>query len=253
MPASADGRKPPHLVVEGLTAGYGGIPVIFDVSLTVGRGEMVSIIGPNGAGKSTALKAIVGVIHAMSGRVSLAGDDITNVVTERLVKKGVGYVPQSKDIFGPMTVIENLMMGAYLLKSSDVPGRLKEVYEVFPALAEIRTRLASKLSGGERKMLALGRALMIQPKALILDEPTANLSPELSAVLLGTHVRRLAGTGVAVLIVEQKARQAMEVTDWTYVLVNGRTQIAGAPETLLTRPDVAGLMLGQALAGPEVR
>ena len=238
-------------MVEGLTAGYGGIPVIFDVSLTVGRGEMVSIIGPNGAGKSTALKAIVGVIDAMSGTVSLAGEDITNVVTERLVKKGIGYVPQMKDIFGPLTVLENLMMGAYLLKSSEVPGRLKEVYEVFPALNEMRTRLASKLSGGERKMLAFGRALMLQPTALILDEPTANLSPELAAVLLGTHVRRLADTGVAVLLVEQKARQAMEVADWTYVLVNGRTQVEGEPETLLARPDFAELMLGQVPAASD--
>jgi ABC-type branched-subunit amino acid transport system ATPase component len=232
-------------VVEELTAGYGGIPVIFDVSLTVGRGEMVSLIGPNGAGKSTALKAIVGVIHTMSGQVSLAGADVTNMVTERLVQKGIGYVPQTKDIFGPMTVIENLMMGAYLLKSSEVPKRLLEVYEVFPVLADIRTRLASKLSGGERKMLAFGRALMLRPTALVLDEPTANLSPELSAVLLGTHVKRLADSGVAVLIVEQKARQAMEIADWTYVLVNGRTQIAGAPQALLARPDFAELMLGQ--------
>jgi branched-chain amino acid transport system ATP-binding protein len=245
LPADAGGRKPSHLVVEDLTAGYGGIPVIFDVSLTVGRGEMVSVIGPNGAGKSTALKAIVGVIHTMSGRVSLAGDDVTNMVTERLVRKGIGYVPQTKDIFGPMTVIENLMMGAYLLKSSEVPKRLQEVYEVFPVLADIRTRLASKLSGGERKMLAFGRALMLRPTALVLDEPTANLSPELSAVLLGTHVKRLADAGVAVLIVEQKARQAMEIADWTYVLVNGRTQIAGPPQTLLARPDFAEVMLGQ--------
>jgi branched-chain amino acid transport system ATP-binding protein len=250
LPASDDGRKPSHLVVERLTAGYGGIPVIFDVSLTVGRGEMVTIIGPNGAGKSTALKAIVGVIHAMSGRVSLAGDDITNVVTERLVQKGIGYVPQTKDIFGPMTVLENLMMGGYLLKNAEVPGRLNEVFEVFPALADIRSRLANKLSGGERKMLAFGRALMLRPTALILDEPTANLSPELSAVLLGTHVRRLAEAGVAVLIVEQKARQAMEIADWTYVLVNGRTQVAGTPASLLARPDFGELMLGQGAAAP---
>jgi branched-chain amino acid transport system ATP-binding protein len=245
LPADSDERKQPHLVVEELTAGYGGIPVIFDVSLTVGRGEMVSLIGPNGAGKSTALKAIVGVIHTMSGRVSLAGADVTNMVTERLVQKGIGYVPQTKDIFGPMTVIENLMMGGYLLDSSEVPKRLLEVYEVFPILAGIRTRLASKLSGGERKMLAFGRALMLRPTALVLDEPTANLSPELSAVLLGTHVKRLADSGVAVLIVEQKARQAMEIADWTYVLVNGRMQIAGAPKALLARPDFAQLMLGQ--------
>jgi branched-chain amino acid transport system ATP-binding protein len=235
-------------VVEGLSAGYGGIPVIFDVSLTVGTGEITTIIGPNGAGKSTALKAIVGVIRAMSGRVTLAGDDITNLVTERLVSRGIGYVPQMKDVFGPLTVLENLMMGAYLLRNSEVPERLKDVFDVFPALHRMRTRLASKLSGGERKMLAFGRALMLRPTALILDEPTANLSPELSAVLLGTHVRRLAATGVAVLLVEQKARQAMEIADWTYVLVNGRTQLAGPPATLVARPDFAQLMLGQVQA-----
>jgi ABC-type branched-subunit amino acid transport system ATPase component len=250
LPASGSERKPPHLVVEGLTAGYGGIAVIFDISLQVGRGEIATIIGPNGAGKSTALKAIVGVIPAMSGRVSLAGGDITNLVTERLVSKGVGYVPQMKDVFGPLTVLENLMMGAYLLKSSEVPARLHEVFAIFPALDDMRTRLASKLSGGERKMLAFGRALMLRPTALILDEPTANLSPELSSVLLGTHVRRLADSGVAVLLVEQKAWQAMEIADWTYVLVSGRTQLAGAPATLVARPDFADLMLGHATNEP---
>jgi branched-chain amino acid transport system ATP-binding protein len=248
LPADAGARKPPHLVVDDLTAGYGGIPVIFDVSIQVGRGEIATIIGPNGAGKSTALKAIVGVIRAMSGRVTLGGEDITNLVTERLVSKGIGCVPQMKDIFGPMTVLENLMMGAYLLKIAEVPARMKEVFAVFPALQAMQTRLASKLSGGERKMLAFGRALMLRPTALILDEPTANLSPELSTVLLGTHVRRLADAGVAVLLVEQKARQAMEIADWTYVLVNGRTQLAGKPATLVARADFADLMLGQALA-----
>jgi ABC-type branched-subunit amino acid transport system ATPase component len=147
-------------------------------------------------------------------------------------------------------VLENLMMGAYLLKSSEVPARLHEVFAIFPALDDMRSRLASKLSGGERKMLAFGRALMLRPTALILDEPTANLSPQLSSVLLGTHVRRLADSGVAVLLVEQKARQAMEISDWTYVLVSGRTQLAGAPATLVARPDFADLMLGHALNEP---
>jgi branched-chain amino acid transport system ATP-binding protein len=252
LPASAGERKPSHLVVEGLTAGYGGIPVINDVSWSVGRGEIITVVGPNGAGKSTALKTIVGVIRAMSGRVTLAGEDITNLVTERLVKKGVGYVPQMKDIFGPLTVLENLMMGAYLLKSAELPQRLEEVYAVFPALDEMHSRLASKLSGGERKMLAFGRALMVRPTALILDEPTANLSPELSSVLLGTHVRRLAESGVAVLLVEQKAKQAMELADWTYVMVNGRVQIDGQSKDLLARPDFAELMLGQAPAAADI-
>ena len=241
----------PHLAVEGLSAGYGGVPVIEDVSLTVGRGEITAIIGPNGAGKSTALKAIVGVIRAMSGHVKLGGEDVTNLATERLVGKGIGYVPQMKDVFGPLTVQENLMMGAYLLRNAEVPDRLREVFEVFPALESMRARLASKLSGGERKMLAFGRALMLRPTALVLDEPTANLSPELSEVLLRTHVRRLASSGVAVLLVEQKARLAMEIADLTHVLVSGRTQISGQSSVLLARPDFADLMLGRTLTRTE--
>lgn len=253
MQASRAGRAPAHLLVEGLTAGYGGVPVIFDISLSVGRAEIATVIGPNGAGKSTVLKAIVGVIRAMSGRVELGGQNITNLGTERLARKGVGYVPQMKDVFGPMTVVENLMMGGYLFGSSDVAERIKEVYSIFPDLERMQTRLASKLSGGERKMLAFGRALMLRPSVLILDEPTANLSPELSTVVLEGHVRRLAGTGVAVLLVEQKARQAMQIADWTYVLVTGRTQVAGPPESLLARPDFGGLMLGQTLASSDGR
>jgi ABC-type branched-subunit amino acid transport system ATPase component len=241
----------PHLVVDALTAGYGGVPVIEEISLEVDRGEITAIIGPNGAGKSTALKAIVGVIHAMSGRVRLGGEDVTNQPTERLVRKGIGYVPQMKDVFGPMSVLENLMMGAYLLPNSEVPGRLRDVFTVFPALEALGSRLASKLSGGERKMLAFGRALMLRPSVLVLDEPSANLSPELSETLLRTHVPRLAQNNVAVLLVEQKARLAMDVAERTYVLVNGRTQIFGESEALLARPDFADLMLGRALTVPS--
>jgi ABC-type branched-subunit amino acid transport system ATPase component len=238
-------------MVEDLTAGYGDVPVVSDISLSVGRGEITAIIGPNGAGKSTVLKAIVGVIRAMSGHVTLAGQNITNLGTEHLAQRGVGYVPQMKDVFGPMTVVENLMMGGYLFKNSEVVERIKEVYSIFPDLERMGTRLASKLSGGERKMLAFGRALMLRPTVLILDEPTANLSPELSAAVLEGHVRRLAGTGVAVLLVEQKARQAMQIADWAHVLVTGRTQLAGPPQSLLARPDFGELMLGQALVGPS--
>ena len=238
-------------MVEGLSAGYGGVPVIEDVSLAVQRGQITAIIGPNGAGKSTVLKAIVGVIRDMSGHVTLGGEDVTNLATERLVGKGIGYVPQMKDVFGPLTVQENLMMGAYLLHSSEVPERLRAVFAVFPALESMRARQASKLSGGERKMLAFGRALMLKPTALVLDEPTANLSPELSEILLRTHVTHLASTGVAILLVEQKARLAMEVADVTHVLVSGRTQVSGASQSLLARSDFAELMLGRTVRGAE--
>jgi ABC-type branched-subunit amino acid transport system ATPase component len=247
----ADEGAPPHLFVEGLTAGYGGVPVIENISLAVGRNEIIAIIGPNGAGKSTALKAIVGVIRSMSGHVSLGGQDVTNVATERLVAKGIGYVPQMKDVFGPLTVRENLMMGAYLIPNGKVPERLREVLSVFPSLDGMQARLASKMRGGERKMLAFGRALMLRPTMLILDEPTANLSPELSEVLLRTHVRRLAETGVAILLVEQKARLAMEVADRTYVLVSGRVQVSGESKTLIARPDFTDLMLGRALTAGD--
>ncbi len=240
MPAEA-----PHLKVEDLSAGYGGVPVIENITLAVGPGEISAIIGPNGAGKSTLLKAIVGVIRAMAGHVMLGGADITNLATERLVARGIGYVPQMKDVFGPLTVEENLLMGAYLLPPRDVQGRLQDVFAIFPQLADTRGRLAGKLSGGERKMLAFGRALMLRPSVLVLDEPTANLSPELSEVLLRTHVTRLAKTGVAVLLVEQKARLAMEVAAQTYVLVGGRMQVFGDSKTLLARPDFGDLMLGR--------
>jgi branched-chain amino acid transport system ATP-binding protein len=252
LPANA-ATETPHLLVEGLTAGYGGVPVIEDVSLEVVRGEVTAIIGPNGAGKSTALKAIVGAIRVMSGHVTLGGIDVTNLATERLVAKGVGYVPQMKDVFGPLTVQENLMMGAYLLPNGVVPERLREVFKIFPALDGMRGRLSSKLSGGERKMLAFGRALMLRPTVLVLDEPTANLSPELSEMLLRTHVRRLAESGVAILLVEQKARLAMEIADRTYVLVSGHTQVSGDSKTLLARPDFADMMLGRALSTNERR
>lgn len=250
MQAEARDSPRPELVVQGLTAGYGGVPVIEDISLTVARGQVIAIIGPNGAGKSTVLKAIVGVIRAISGTVTLGGDDVTNLPTERLAARGIGYVPQVRDVFGPMTVLENLLMGAYLVPNAKVAERMRGVYDVFPALESMGSRLASKLSGGERKMLAFGRALMLRPSVLVLDEPTANLSPELSEVLLKTHVRRLASAGVAVLLVEQKARQAMEIADLTHVLVSGRTQVSGDSKVLLQRPDFAELMLGRALSSP---
>lgn len=221
--------------------------MIEGVSIAADRGKITALIGPNGAGKSTVLKAIVGVIRAMAGHVFLGGQDVTNLATERLVAKGLGYVPQMRDVFGPLTVQENLLMGAFLLRNTEVAASLREVFSVFPALESMRDRLASKLSGGERKMLAFGRALMLRPTALVLDEPTANLSPELSEVLLRTHVRRLASRGVAILLVEQKARLAMEIADLTHVLVNGRTQLSGDSATLLARPDFAELMLGRTL------
>jgi ABC-type branched-subunit amino acid transport system ATPase component len=226
-------------------AGYGTVPIVSDVSLEVGRGEIVTVVGPNGAGKSTLLKAIVGSLPLAAGEVRLAGDRVDHLATQQLARIGMGYVPQSDDVFTPLSVRENLLLGGYLCGRRVIQGRIEQVYQLFPALREMESRMAGKLSGGERKMLALGRALMSEPSVLILDEPTANLSPELSDRVLEDHVKGLAKRNVAILLVEQKARQAMAISDRTYVLVAGKVQFAGSPAELLDRSDFGDLMLGQ--------
>ena len=229
---------------EGVTAGYGGVPVIRDVSIAVGPGEIVAVIGPNGAGKSTLLKALVGILRITTGKVMLGADDVTNHPPEDLARRGVGYVPQVQDIFEPLTAQENLEMGGYLLPQGMLRDRVAEVVKVFPALPPLLKRRADKLSGGERKMLAIARVLMLDPKLLILDEPTANLSPKLADGLLHDHVTRLAGLGKAVLLVEQRARAALQVASWTSVLVSGSTRLEGRPSDLLAREDFEQLFLG---------
>jgi ABC-type branched-subunit amino acid transport system ATPase component len=228
--------------------------VIRDVSLAVGPGEIVAIIGPNGAGKSTLLKSLVGILRVTGGRILLGSEDVTNHPPEDLARRGVGYVPQVNDIFEPLTVLENLEMGGYLLQQKRVRARVDEVGQVFPALPPMLKRRADKLSGGERKMLAIARVLMLDPKVLILDEPTANLSPKLADSLLREHVKRLAGLGKAVLLVEQRARAALQIADWTSVLVSGTTRLEGRPGDLLKRQDFEELFLGAgaaATAAPE--
>jgi ABC-type branched-subunit amino acid transport system ATPase component len=232
------------LRAEGITAGYGGVPVIRDVSISVGPGEIVAVIGPNGAGKSTLLKSLVGILRASTGKILLGADDVTGHSPEDLARRGVGYVPQVQDIFEPLSVKENLEMGGYLLKDSELPARIKEVCEVFPALTPMMKRRADKLSGGERKMLAIARVLMLDPRVLILDEPTANLAPALADTLLKERVRRLADLGKAVLLVEQRARAALGIADWTLVLVSGTIRLEGRPGDLLERPDFEELFLG---------
>lgn len=249
-PARVEDRPAPSLRAEGITAGYGTVPVIRDVSISVGPGEVVAVIGPNGAGKSTLLKSLVGILRLIGGRILLGADDVTGHPPEDLAKRGIGYVPQVQDIFEPLTVKENLEMGGYLLKDSALPARIKEVCEVFPALAPMMRRRADKLSGGERKMLAIGRVLMLDPRVLILDEPTANLAPALADRLLRENVRSLADAGKAVLLVEQRARAALEIANWTVVLVSGVTRLEGRPRDLLERSDFEALFLG---AGPPAK
>jgi ABC-type branched-subunit amino acid transport system ATPase component len=242
---SATGRPAPYLQVADVSAGYGGAPIVNGASVSVGLGEIVTIVGPNGAGKSTLLKAVVGMIPAMSGRVQLAGEDVTNMRANLLAKRGLGYVPQVNDVFDTLTVTDNLVMGGYLLRSHEVATRSEAVLEVFPALKKMLKRTASKLSGGERKMLAMARVLMLEPKILVLDEPTSNLSADLSRGLLEDHVLRLGRSGTAVLMVEQKALAALTISDWAYVMAGGSVKVSSSAKELLAREDIGEVFLGR--------
>lgn len=233
------------LVAERVSAGYGADMVIREVSVAVPRGRVSTIIGPNGSGKSTFLKAVTGVIAVSEGSVTLTGDDITNRGTDAIMRRGVGYVPQLNDVFAPLTVQENLEAGGYMLPKSRVPAAIGRIFDVFPQLAAMRRRVAGRLSGGERKMLAIGRALMVEPPVLILDEPTANLSPALARTVLEDYVRRLKDEGVAVLLVEQRAREALKVSDWGHVMVAGQVVVAAPAHELAQREDMGNLFLGR--------
>ena len=251
MPTSSDdaARPDPLLVIDALTAGYGGPPIIDQVSCQVGPGEIVTIVGPNGAGKSTLLKAVAGVLPASGGSVRLDGQEITNRRADRLARLGLGFVPQDSDVFDTLTVTENLEMGGYLLDRRAVAEQITTVLDLLPALKKLRGRKAEKLSGGERKMTGIARALMNRPSVLLLDEPTAGLSPELSTTFLGEHVRRLSEHGTAVLLVEQKAIAALEASTWGVLLVNGRRHLDCPAQELAQRHDIGELFLGRAAAG----
>jgi ABC-type branched-subunit amino acid transport system ATPase component len=233
-----------ELRTQDLTAGYGGSPVIHGVSVAVAPGEIVSIVGPNGSGKSTLLKSVVGVVEVLSGRVLIGGQNTTGWPPENVARIGVGYVPQIDDVFAPLTVRENLEMGGYLLNSREVQSRLEHVMAVFPQLGRMHGRRAGKLSGGERKMLAMGRALMLSPALVVLDEPTANLAPMIAHTVLQEHVRQLAETGASVLVVEQRARAVLEISDRTYVLGGGQVQMEGTPADLSSSPAFVESFLG---------
>lgn len=248
---SADSPLRPDAVLStaGLVAGYGGPPVVAGVDLQVSSGEVVTIVGPNGAGKSTLIKAIAGVLRVSGGRVELKGRDVTNWETDRLARNGVGYVPQNAEVFGELSVIENLEMGGYLVSRRAVRHRMEEVIEVFPRLRMLARRRADRLSGGERKMVAMGRALMPKPDVLLLDEPTAGLSAALSRQVLESQVTGLGQLGVAVLMVEQKAHTALAISQWGYVLAAGKLRISAAAAEILARPDLGSVFLGDVVAG----
>jgi ABC-type branched-subunit amino acid transport system ATPase component len=232
------------LVADKIAAGYGAGDIIHGVSVRVAPGEVASIVGPNGSGKSTFLKSLVGILRISSGRVLVGDRDVTGLPPEEIARAGVGYVPQIDDVFAPLTVKENLEMGGYLLPGRQVSAAVSRVLEVFPRLAEMQTRRAGKLSGGERKMLAMGRVLMLEPGVFLLDEPTANLAPAIAGTLLSEHVRRLAENGAAVLIVEQRARAVLAISDHTYVLGGGQLLMEGTPAELSASPEFVESFLG---------
>jgi ABC-type branched-subunit amino acid transport system ATPase component len=240
-----------HLAIEDLSSGYGQSPVVRDLTLTVAKEEVVTVIGPNGAGKSTLLKTVLGVLAPMTGTITLDGEVISGLRTDQIARRGVGYVPQVRDVFDTLTVRENLEMGGYVLGRREVEPRIQEILELYPALAQMRDRHAGHLSGGERKMLAMGRVLMTRPTLLVLDEPTAGLSPQLAHQLLNEYVATLARTGVAILLVEQHARDALAISDWAYVLAAGQVAIQDRAATLLARPDIHEIFLGRAAAVVE--
>jgi branched-chain amino acid transport system ATP-binding protein len=250
---SAPVRPEALLDVTDFAVGYGASTVVEHINLRVGRAELVAVIGPNGSGKSTLLKGLTGRAKVFAGHARLDGDDVTAMRGDRLARRGLGFVPQTKDVFATLSVEENLQMGGYLLDRKAVDERVESVYELFPALKPMATRTASRLSGGERKMLAIGRVLMLSPKLLLLDEPTAGLSPDLARHLLHEQVPNLVASGVSVLLVEQKALDALRIADYGYVLVAGHVQLEGTGEVLLARPDIREVFLGSAAqdAAPE--
>ena len=228
---------------ENMTGGYGNGPnIINSCSVKVQRGEIVSILGPNGAGKSTAMKAMLGLLNLKSGSIKIGGKDITKLSPQDRVKEGISFVPQTKNVFAGMTVEENLEMGAFLVLD-DYRSIIDEIYSLFPILREKRNQLVGELSGGQRQQVALGRALMIRPSVLMLDEPTAGVSPIVMDELFD-HIVKVKRTNVAILMVEQNAKQALNISDRGYVLVTGENRYSGTGQELLNNPEVRKSFLG---------
>ncbi|SER43229.1 amino acid/amide ABC transporter ATP-binding protein 2, HAAT family [Tranquillimonas rosea] len=232
----------PVLIGSGMTGGYGAADILHDCTIAVEKGRISVIVGPNGAGKSTAMKAVFGMLPLRQGAVRLDGHDITGLSPQDRVAQGMAFVPQTRNIFPSMTVEENLEMGAFL-RRDDIAGTMEEVYHLFPILAEKRHQPTGELSGGQRQQVAVGRALMTRPRILMLDEPTAGVSPIVMDELFD-RIIEVARTGISILMVEQNARQALEIADTGYVLVQGRNAYTGSGAELLADPEVRRSFLG---------
>ena len=233
----------PFLIGDTMTGGYGkGPDILHECTIAVDKGEIAVIVGPNGAGKSTAMKAVFGMLDVRSGSVRLDGEDITNLSPQDRVMRGMGFVPQTQNIFTSMTVEENLEMGAFI-RRDDISQTMEQVYDLFPILRDKRSQAAGELSGGQRQQVAVGRALMTQPKVLMLDEPTAGVSPIVMDELFD-RIIEVSRTGLPILMVEQNARQALEIADKGYVLVQGRNAYTGTGKELLADPEVRKSFLG---------
>ncbi|AGI72057.1 MAG: ABC transporter ATP-binding protein [Octadecabacter sp.] len=236
------GQTDAVLSLNNLRAGYGQTEILHDLSIYVNPNEIVAIIGPNGAGKSTAMKAVLGLLNITEGSVVLNGEDITDTPAQKVIERGISYVPQTNNVFVNLSVQENLEMGAWT-RPTGVEARLDEMYDLFPDLAEKRNQAAGSLSGGQRQMVAMAKALMVDAKILLLDEPTAGLSPKYRGEIFAT-IQKIKGTGVPILIVEQNAKQALGVSDRGYVLVDGANRHTGTGAGLAADPEIARMFLG---------